>query len=141
MGKMEDRAREFCQHIRDMGTGTITIRYVRSKSYGRTPVIDNGRGERMAQAIGCNYEKKGAVLSHVARFLFDDGSDDQREIRWASHAGAQHILGLLQEKGWDYQWVADLPDADVYLFTRRTEEVPVPSDPIFEEPATNIRVL
>ena len=94
----ERRAHAFCAAIRAGTVRSFTVEWIKSRTWGRCPRI-RWKGDKVAHASGCGYDKHSAVLAQVLRWLPED-SEQQRRIAAAGGSGVSVIRALLTECGW-----------------------------------------
>jgi len=114
---VEQRAKAYCETIRNNGAGPITIEWRKSRIWGSNPVIENYAGEKCCNVSGTGYCKESTALADVLRFL--EPSADQRNSVWQTGgAGVSSVTAALQAIGWKLEAIAKTKTADVYRVSR-----------------------
>lgn len=97
---LESRASAMCQAIQtNGGKFYFSVIWKRSATWGSIPSI-HFRGEKVATASGCGYDKLSAVLADALRFLFDPGSEDHKSVWRMSGVGESSLRDALAKRGW-----------------------------------------
>jgi hypothetical protein len=114
---VEQRAKAYCETIRNTGTGQITIEWRKSRTWGSNPVIENYAGEKCCSVSGTGYCKESTALADVLRFL-ELSADDRNSVWQAGGAGVSSVVNALQAIGWKLEAVAKTKTADAYRVSR-----------------------
>ena len=110
MGKLDERADNFCRAIERTGEGVFTAREKPSKTWGYVPSISTHEGVA-ARASGCGYDKRSAVL---AQFLGSLGG----RIAYTGAAGEAAVIAACREQGWELAQVGGSKRSTIYTITR-----------------------
>ena len=117
MGKMEDRAKDWCKRILDLGveeTG-FTIEWKKSNAWGSNPVIKNYRGEKMVCVTGCGFDKQSQAIVDLVRWLFPPFPEDG--FNYGGH-GVDTVIDEMAARGWELKRVAFTDATDTYVLRR-----------------------
>lgn len=114
---LEARALRACQAIAAEGAGTVSIEWRKSRTWGHCPSVLDDRGEKLAGASGCGYDKESAALADALRFLFN-ASDDRHAVHRCGGCGVSAVQRALAALGWDMRVAAETRSATVYDLTR-----------------------
>ena len=110
---VEQRAKAYCETIRNNGAGQITIEWRKSRTWGSNPVIENYAGEKCCNVSGCGYCKQSTALADVLQYLGEtDGQ--QNSIARTGGAGVSSVVDALKAIGWKLQAIARTKTSDVY---------------------------
>lgn len=110
MGKLEQRAVNFCRAIERTGKGAFTVEEKPSRTWGYIPSISTHEGTA-ARASGCGYDKRSAVL---AQFLGSLGG----RIASTDAAGEAAVIAACREQGWELAQVGGSKRSTTYTITR-----------------------
>jgi hypothetical protein len=114
---VEQRAKAYCETIRNNGAGQITIEWRKSRTWGSNPVIEDYAGKKCCNVSGTGYCKESTALADVLRFLGE--TDEQRNnVARTGGAGVSSVVAALQAIGWKIEAIAKTKTADVYQVTR-----------------------
>lgn len=97
--KDETRAKALCADAHHYGGLTITVEWIKSRTWGFGPAIRHN-GRRIANSSGCGYDKISATLADALRHLFPDGTDAHRAIQQTAGAGERSTIRALAAHGW-----------------------------------------
>lgn len=95
VGKIEARAIEACEYIRQNGVLHFNMEWRKSRYWGRCPVIE-WHGYKAAGASGCGYDKGSAALSSFLNPLSPG-------LNRCSGAGFSTVRDTLAESGWNLE--------------------------------------
>lgn len=118
LNKTEQRAKDYCNHIRGRGEGSFTIEWKKSRTWGMNPTIQNYSDERMVSVSGCGYCKHSTALAEMLRFL--GASEEDTSAIWAKGGcGVDSVVEALHQQGWHLKSVHWTKTSDTYTITRR----------------------
>jgi len=109
----EQRQKTFADNLTANGGGTINIEWRKSRDYGYCPAVLNYRGEKIAYASGCGYNKLSAVLVEALSFLLPD-----RALAGCSGAGERSVTDRLADHGWKLERTANGNTFDSFHLSR-----------------------
>jgi len=110
---LESRASRFCDTLKENGGGTLNISWGKSRDYGHCPAAFDYRGEKMAYASGCGYDKLSVVMSDALAFLAPEG-----ETLHCHGAGESAVRAKLLEWGWKLERTVNGPTFDAFTLSR-----------------------
>lgn len=110
MGKLEERAANFCRSVERTGGGVFTVEEKPSRTWGYIPSISTHEGVA-ARASGCGYDKRSAVL---AQLLVPLGG----RIGKTEGAGESAVVAACREQGWELAQVGGSKRSTTYTITR-----------------------
>jgi hypothetical protein len=114
---VEQRAKAYCETIRNNGAGQITIDWRKSRTWGSNPVIENYAGEKCCNVSGTGYCKESTALADVLQF-FGETNEQRNNVARTGGAGVSSVVAALQTIGWRLEKTASTKTADVYQVTR-----------------------
>ncbi len=100
---MEKRCQSFIENRLNEDSFTLTIVWVKSKTWGTTPTIRNFKGETIARVSGYGFCKESTILADVLQFLFPIGSEPYRRIRMLDGCGVNSIKRELALNGYELE--------------------------------------
>jgi len=113
----ENRAKDYCEDIKNRGEGSFTVEWKRSQMYGMNPTIQNYRNQRMVSVSGCGYCKHSTALADFLRFL-GDTDDDMNDIWKQGGCGVDPVIEMLKSKGWELKRAHWTKISDTYTIKK-----------------------
>jgi hypothetical protein len=102
---MEKRCKEFIDKRKEDNSFTLTIEWVRSKTWGHTPTVRNFGGETIARVSGYGFCKESTILANVLQFLFPIDSEPFKKVRSLGGCGVPSVQTELALHGWELEEV------------------------------------
>jgi hypothetical protein len=96
--KTEKAAKEYCDYVLQNGSAELIIEWRKSRTWGSCPAA-LWRGQKLAYASGCGYDKESTVLADTLRFLFESGTPEHSEIWQCGGAGSSRLEIVLKHLG------------------------------------------
>ena len=112
----EKRARAMCADIAEFGGTTLTVEWIRSKTWGHNPRIV-WRGEKVTSVSGCGYDKLSACLASALCWLADT-DEAHSAIARTQGCGEETTAKALRAIGWNLRAVARGDTFDAYRLER-----------------------
>lgn len=113
LGKVEKRAKAYCDRIKETGSGSLTVEWRKSQTWGMNPAICNYNGEKMTNVSGCGYCKHSTALADMLRFL--GTTDEEINSIWSKGgSGVDSVIDQLKAIGWDLKRVHWTKTTDTY---------------------------
>lgn len=113
----EQRAKVYCENLRQFQGGQIHIEWKKSRTWGNNPVIENHYGEKCCNVSGCGYCKESTALADVLQFL-GETDEERNAIARTGGAGVSSVEHELNKIGWSLKSIARPKTADVYQLSR-----------------------
>lgn len=110
---MEKRAASFCAKIQADGEGTLNVEWRKSREWSYCPAALDYRGEKMAYASGCGYDKLSTVLCDALAPLVPDGA-----LHSCHGAGVRSVIDRMALYDWTVVQTANGSTFDAFIIKR-----------------------
>lgn len=118
LGKLEARAKAWCDRIQRDGSAAVAVEWVRSRTWGSCPRVLDDSGDKVAQVSGCGFCKHSTALADALRWLGKD-AEERMAIARTGGAGVPAVVAALDSAGWTLTHTHDGRNLDVYTLTRK----------------------
>lgn len=109
---LERRAAAACAQIQEWGSCDFSVEWVKSSTWGFCPRVV-WRGEKVAHASGCGYDKLSAVLAEFLTWLVADSATDL-----GHGCGLGTVQDRLAKCGWRLEHTYNGAREDGFRLTR-----------------------
>ena len=112
----EKRAESFCNRIKELGSTTIEIEWIDSKTWGSNPRIMGPNG-KCTNISGCGYDKESQCLADCIRFL-GSNEEDNDAIWKTGGCGFDSVAEALASIGWNLKKIHSSKKLDLYTIEK-----------------------